>query len=165
MASPAQSKLQIADSPRGDDRDFLFPLNPTVDRDHAAQYADVPIALDDAGPTSLARASEWIRNRPQMIHLEFPLYDSGMGMTINGVVEVDDVEADIRKLEVLMEKDARTGEPPDLLFVHGPRTDLVRLDSINFKDKNRYSTDLRTRWQDVRIALRVITPRHAGRGM
>lgn len=131
--------------------DFIFKSNPTkVDRTRAAQYADVPLALDDAGPNSQGRASEWGRNRPEIIKVEFALYVEQEG---------EDIEDDLDTLDRLMEKDERTGEPPDLIFTHGPRSDLVRIDAKDVHDKNKYTPDLRMQWAEISLTLRTIHPR------
>lgn len=145
---PAQSSLVIAGGP--DARDYTFTRNPSkVGASYGSQYADTQIVYDDNSVSTQARNSEWVRNQPARLTVEFTLHASGEG----------DVEGDRNKLLRLREKDSRTGEPPDLIFTHGPNAWRVRIDSLDFDDKGFYRpSDNASKWLDVRMALRVLRP-------
>jgi len=144
-----RTRLIVADGPS--QNDFDFPLNPeTVDRDRGANYVDVPVALDDHSPSSRAQAIQWVRNNPEQIAVEFALYVGG---------EFDTIEADLAKLDRLMEKDPRTGEPSDLLLIHGQRRDRVRLVSKSVKDQKKYNQTGAMQWARVSLSLKVVRPR------
>lgn len=149
-ATAAQTRLVVANQnylgPFSAVEDFIFKRNPTrVDVDRQSTHVEVPIAQDDNGPTSSANRFEWVSNKPRTIHVEFTLHTTGD----------DDVSADLRRLDALMEKDPRTGEPPDLIFTHGPRSWLCRIDGCQLKDKQRYTPDLRPQHYDVTLTLRI----------
>jgi hypothetical protein len=131
--------------------DFDFPINPeTVDRDRGATYADVPVALADFSPSSGATPIQWVRNNAEQIAVDFALYVGG---------EFDSIEADLAKLDRLMEIDPRTGEPPDLLLIHGQRRDRVRLVSKSVKDMKKYNRYGAQQWARVSLSLKVLRPR------
>ena len=146
--APPRSRLVAWAGPGPND--FEFPINPeTVDYDRSASYVDVPIALDDIAPGSKTTSSQWNRNTPEVIHVHFVLYTHGK----------DDVEADLAKLDRLMEKDPRTGEPSDLLFKHGKLRHRVRIQSKSVKDQKKYSPEGGRQWVQVDLTLRVLRPR------
>lgn len=144
-----RTRLIVADGPSSND--FDFPINPeTVGRDRSANYADVPLALDDISPQSGTVPFQWVRNNAEQIHVEFALYTHEDGGTVEG---------DLKKLDKLMEKDPRTGEPPDLLFIHGARRDRVRLVMKSEKDMKKYNAAGGRQWVGVSLTLKVLRPR------
>ena len=146
---PTATRLVIA-GVQSDPRDFIFVYNPSrVSRKRAANYADAIAAGQDLGPSYAGPSPiQWVHNRPEDIHVEFTLHASGEG----------DVEGDLLALDVLMERDTRTGEPPDLLFVMGARSDRVRLVDKSI-DEKFYTADLRCQQAIVTLQLRTLKPR------
>ncbi len=138
--------------------DVIFQLNPDrMPRDYDAVYAQVPIAGADyspASPVSNPAPVSWVRNQADRIHAEVmlvaPRILSGTG--------AGDVESDLRKLEVFRFKD-RGGEPPDLVFTVGPRSDRVRLERMHV-DPKVWTEDLRIEQARVTLELVVIRPRY-----
>lgn len=144
-ATPAIARLVSADGPR--DFDFIFPRNPSkIGRPRHAKYSEVPLARHDDAPTASGVLSEWSGNAPGTISLDFALHRVGKDL---------DVEADIDKFHAMLDKDPRTGEPPDLLFIYGPRFYRVRLESFE-PDEKLYSEAGRLQYAMIRMNLRVL---------
>lgn len=80
-------------------------------RTYAANYVPVQVALSSHLP------EEWRSNAPVVMPIEFEVI-SQKKQTIDG---------ELRKLRRMMKKDARTGEPPDLVFVMGVKQWTVRI--------------------------------------
>ena len=126
--------------------DFTFPLNPKVIRSsRQTNYAEVPLALHDGSRDAEGVLSQWTGSRAQHIELEFLLH----------AVAFLDVEPEIRAVERLMEKTARTGEPPDMYFVTSNQSPIVRVESVDW-NTIVFTPDLRRQVVEGRMSLRVM---------
>ncbi|HJU22838.1 MAG TPA: hypothetical protein VJ891_10045 [Casimicrobiaceae bacterium] len=138
--------------------DVIFALNPDrIPREYGAVYAQVPIAGADYAPSSPVSNPPpvaWVRNQADRIHADVLLVAPKI---LNGSGP-DDVESDIRKLEIFRFKD-RSGEPPDLVFTVGPRSDRVRLERMQV-DPKIWTEDLRIQQARVTLELIVVRPRY-----
>ncbi len=99
---------------RGQIEDLKFALNPAEVRySYSTQYAQSLASLTDYGGSyNGPRPLEWVRNPPDQITFELVLYADSPD-------KADAVEDDIKKLRGFMRKEARSGEPPDLIFRYG----------------------------------------------
>ena len=160
-ADPGQQRaiLKPADSASSLD-EFIFQLNPSqLERGTSARYAEVASALDDAparrsGPDPL----EWTGNRPHTITLKFTLHYQTKPPRNGQDRSNNDVEDELDLLDRYERKEARTGEPPRLIFRMGQRSDLVRIESKTVTEKI-YTSDLRVQWADVSLSLKVLRSR------
>ena len=124
--------------------ELIFQFNPsTVKRARAPVYAKVQAAFADYWsqyPTNAPAPNQWIRNPPESIQIDLFLAEDGE----------DDVEDDIKKIEAMMAKDARTGEPRDLLFIYGGRSDRVRIMRYEITE-DQHTPELRVQQGHVRL--------------
>ena len=149
MADLQKAKLLPVRS--GSVPDFIFPLNPSkVTRRRAPQYADIAIAQGDAWQSEVPQL-EWVRNPPEDIAIEFMLYAFNMR---------DHVEQYLDHIDLLMARDSRTGQPPDLVFVNG-RSDRVRVVGKDVEEM-LWRYDGKVQKAMVKLQFRTLRPR-AGR--
>lgn len=146
QAHRAQAKMLAANGDAS--LDHIFGPNPRPPRRSIqANYTDVPIALHDGSSFANGFTSQWVGNRARRIEVEFLLHADGE----------KDVEAEIDRFERMLEKDPRTGEPPDMQFVFGQTYDLVRVESIEW-DVILCTPQLQRQQVMAKMTLRVLTP-------
>lgn len=133
----------------GEPRYLQFQYNPReVKRGRRATYAKNTAALADF-PNSTDRqapAIEWIRNEAEDVSFELLLHRDGD----------KNVEAELKKLDKMMQPDRSTGEPRDLVLVMGVRSDRVRITEKDVTEK-LYAPDLKV--QEATVSLRLIAKR------
>ena len=146
--TPAVTKLIVVGGTS--DQDFTFTRNPSkVSRHWVANYADSLAAGSDLGGGSDGPPPfEWVNNKPEDIHVEFTLHAVGKST----------VDGDLEKLDGLRLKSSRTGEPPDLIFKMGPRSDRVRISDKNV-DEILYTPGLGVQQAKVTLTLRTVRAR------
>jgi hypothetical protein len=152
QSAASNAKARIF-APDDTNKDFTFALNPSkLSRERAPTYADVPIALANFGSFDQGPAPiEWVRNKPEDISIEFMLHAEGKG----------NVDPQLQALDDLLEKDSRSGEPLDLVFRFGTRSDLVRITHKRV-DERIWNDDLSVLQAMVQLTMRTIRPRIPG---
>lgn len=133
--------------------DFFFSLNPShISRSIMPHYVQVPVANADyfLSDTASTPPFQWTGNTPEEIRIEF-LLDA---VTAN----TQDVEAELLLLDQFMRKSSRTGEPPNLLFFMGYRSDLVRIFSKDVEEK-LHDESLNVVQAVVRLTMRTFFAR------
>ncbi len=149
-----KGRLGPADD-RGLSDTVTFDLNPEkIIRRRMPQYSEVGAALADytgnyKGPSPI----QWVRNPPENITLELLLNANGD----------KDVEATLKKFEKMQSRTSKnpqgkSGEPPDLVFVYGRRSDRVRITSYEVTEE-RHTSDLRVQRAHVKLDLKTVVAR------
>ena len=142
--------------------DLIFELNPErVRRTVAERYADSPVAgADYASDYQGPAPFQWIANRPEEIRIEFWLIprflirkDANRALTT--ALQIDDVMEEMAKIDGWRKRDRSTGEPPDLVFTMGPRSDRVRIFEREY-DEKLYTPDLRVQQCQVSLTMRAV---------
>lgn len=129
------------------DEDLVFQFNPSsIDSEETPQYAANMAALTDYGDPNYSGPppSQWVRNPPEMLSLELLLHETGDR----------DVERSLQRIDGFLRKDARSGEPRDLVFSFGRRHLRVRIRSKRVH-ATLYTNDLRVQSALVRLQLEV----------
>lgn len=149
-----KGRLGPADD-RGLSDTVTFDLNPEkITRRRQPQYSEVGAALADyngkyEGPSPL----QWVRNPPEVITFELLLNADGN----------KDVESTLKKFEKMQSRTAKnpqgkSGEPPDLVFVYGKRSDRVRITAYDVTEE-RHTSDLRVQRAHVKLDLKTVVSR------